>query len=330
MDYSTNYFGIKLDDLQYQDLVNFFSAAQVESDRIEFKSYSTRGNFENQFQNIFKACCAFLNSEGGILIWGAPVGQVPAGQTEEVFHGALQPINQVLEKDRLINKVTDNITPAPNSIRVKILNDNQDYICVFEIQPSDYRPHQYNNRYYIRLDGQSRPAPHYLIEAFFRQIRFPNVEGFLKLLSFGTNPRGAGYVLKVDFAFFNFSPLENEFDPSLRALISKGRFHGTNSGELRLQNLKDVLYYGESLLEHQTIYFDPNDFNDDYEVDLVMSFGGKKGPMKVSNYKLDLSDLNPNHLNDLIIDRKENITLKELQDSKGTTRESILKTFLER
>ena len=67
MDYSTKYFGKKLDDLEYQDIVEFFSNPQTESNKIEFKSYNTTNPFNEQLKKIYIGICAMLNSEGGIL-----------------------------------------------------------------------------------------------------------------------------------------------------------------------------------------------------------------------------------------------------------------------
>jgi len=325
-----NYFGVALKDLVYQDILDFFNQPQSESQKIEFKSYSTTQTFDQQIRVLFKSTCSFLNSEGGILIWGAPVGTTPPGQTEETFQGALSPIDQVVEKDRLINRLTDNITPAPSSIEVEILNSNVNYICVFEIAQSQYRPHQYNNNYYVRLDGQNRPAPHFLIESLFKQIKYPNLEGYLKITAFNIDRTRGRYVLKVDIAIFNFSEIENELRPSLRVLISKGLFLSCGSGDLRSPNFMDVLHFGQPYVQHETIHIRPDQFGNNLDLDFFLSFGGQKFPMKISKYKLNLENPNPNHLNDLIVEKKENKTLKEVQDELGSNREKALSLFLER
>jgi len=329
MDFSTKYFGKNLDDLVYQDIVEFFSEPQTESNRIEFKSYNTTNPFNEQLKKIYIGICAMLNSEGGILIWGAPQDLTSIEQNG--IQGELFPIKEMVEHDRLINKVTDNISSAPNSIKLKILNENTDFLCVFEVNQSEYKPHQFNNVYYIRLDGQSRPAPHYLIEALFKQIKFPNIEGYLKIKSFRQMPRREFYSLVVEFLIFNFSELENEYDLNLRIITTKGNFLSSSSGELRLTNLKNILYFGEPFKQAHTIRIHQTEFNNDnFDLDIVMLFGGRKSPMKISQYKLRLNDTSVTDFNKLIIEKEENKTFVEKQNQLGISKEQTLKKFLGR
>jgi predicted HTH transcriptional regulator len=171
----------ELDNLVYQDIIDFFINEQEESDIIEFKSYSVQyGNFNKNLEGIIRAVCAFLNSAGGIIIWGAPNGETFGNTSKLVFKGELSPVQELKDKDWIINKISDSIIPLPIGINTKILQDGSNYLYIFEIQPSNYKPHQYKNTYFARLDGQTKPAPHYLIEALFKQIKFPNIEGYLK------------------------------------------------------------------------------------------------------------------------------------------------------
>jgi len=75
MDYAISYFGKGLNEISYQDVVNFFRNEQTETDQIEFKSISQTQNLDTQFNAIYKAICAFLNSSGGLIIWGSPKGE---------------------------------------------------------------------------------------------------------------------------------------------------------------------------------------------------------------------------------------------------------------
>mgnify|MGYP000881575833 FL=1 len=182
MNYSKNYFGKNLTELSYTDIENFFIEEKKESNSLEFKSYSTEnGNLNKSIESITKGICAFLNSEGGILIWGAPKGIKRENRQEKVFIGDLSPVPELKEKDWLINKISDSITPLPIGVNVQTLDKNDSYVYVFEIQQSKYCPHQFKNTYYARLDGQTKPAPHYLIEALFKKITFPQIEGFIGL-----------------------------------------------------------------------------------------------------------------------------------------------------
>lgn len=331
MDFSTKYFGKNLDDLLYSDIVEFFLEPQTETNRIEFKSYSADKSFEEQLVKIYRGICSMLNSDGGILIWGSPQKSTSTEQNEEQFQGELFPIKKMVEHDRLINKVTDNIYSAPNSVKLKILNENTDFLCVFEVNQSEYKPHQFNDVYYIRLDGQTRPAPHYLIEALFKQIKFPNIEGYLKIKSFHQMPRREFYTLTVEFLIFNFSALENEYDLNLRVITTKGNFLSSSSGELRLTNLKNILYFGEPFKQTHPIRIHETEFNNDnFDLDITMLFGGRKSPMKISKYKLRLNDTSATDFNELIIEKEENKTFVEMQNQLGISKEQTLKNTLGR
>lgn len=148
MDYSSSFLGKKLGELLFSDVVNFFNGGRDESDIIEFKSYNrVHGNIETSIGGLQKVVTAMLNSNGGIVIWGAPEGRKVEGRKEKVFEGQLSTVNQRFEKDFLINKISQSIIPLPVGINVKILNENDDYVYVFEIQRSLYSPHQYQNVY---------------------------------------------------------------------------------------------------------------------------------------------------------------------------------------
>ena len=225
MDYAKSYFSKSLDNLTYQDVENFFKEAKEESTRIEFKSYAAgRGKkFKDKLSGVVEGLCALLNSEGGILIWGAPEGQKVAGKQEDVFQGALSPVDELKEKDGLINTISDTITPLPTGIAVKILeNGNNQYVYVFEVQVSNYRPHQYKHIYYARLDGQTRPAPHYLVEALMKRITYPNLEGYLKVTDF--KRLREGNYLDIEIIVCNFSETQNEEDISLEISVGPASF----------------------------------------------------------------------------------------------------------
>ncbi|WP_159025487.1 ATP-binding protein, partial [Aquimarina sp. Aq78] len=140
--YSHHYFGKDLDALTHQDILDFFNTEKEESDKIEFKTYHpTYGNFNKNLEGVIRGICAFLNSNGGILIWGAPMGQ--SIDDRLVFQGALSLVNQLIEKDTLISKISDSITPLPVNINVQIIENGRNYLYVFEVQKSNYSPHQF-------------------------------------------------------------------------------------------------------------------------------------------------------------------------------------------
>ncbi len=345
MDYSKIYFDKTLDSLTYQDIVTFFIEPKEESTKIEFKSFSAQyGNFNNNLEGVIRGICAMLNSEGGILIWGAPEGVIPPGQKDKIFQGNLSPVAELKTKDWIINKISDSITPLPIGINVAILQDNQNTVYVFEIQQSSYPPHQFKNTYFARLDGQTKPAPHYLIDALFKKITFPNIEGYVALDKISNN--GNNYYLDLSIFIFNFTPLQNEQDVSYRLMCPQGIFtqsqipqlehmYSFNGHQFVSRDDIKTLHFGAPNNHSERIQFNPHQLLGEFEnrVDLLLSFGGKHSPVKTSRYKLDFNKLNWNQKNKpnyLFSEIEENVMAVHKQKELGTTKKDSLKLILGR
>ena len=339
MDYSSIYFGKPLEETCFKDVEHYFSDAKEESITIEFKSFSSQhGNLNSNIEGIIRTVCAFLNSEGGIVIWGAPEGSPSNTSSGIIFQLPLSPLNELKEKDWIINKISDSITPLPIGIKVAILQHEKNIVYVIEVQKSNYSPHQYKNYFWVRLDGQTKPAPHYLIEALFKRIRYPNIEGFIKLDQFGNE--GSMFYLKISIFIFNWSELQNELNVSFRLVCGQGRFardgnysYAHDWHEMVCNGLIETLYFGAPSLHVATLHFNPqlllSEFNN--EVDLILSFGGRSSPLKLSSYKIDFSKLNWNDRDDpncLFSSIEENILSSDLKTSLGGSREKTLKEFL--
>jgi len=343
MNYSENFFGKPLNDLIWQDIENYFSNAKEETDSIEFKSFVDQGSVDSKYEGIYKAICAFLNSNGGILVWGAPVGTNVAGKKEKIFQGALSPINIILEKDSVISKVSGKITPMPNGINLKIIanNSNDRCVCVFEIQKSQYSPHQTNNIYYMRLDGQSVPAPHYFVEALFRQIKYPDLEGYVKINGISLSSIShLVYYLSLEVYIFNWSVLQNETQISFRLTTTKGVFQGhqdprpsndsfwLNGQQIICNKLIDVLHHGAPLRKALVIEMSANQIIG--ELELFLHFGGKSSPLKTSEYKYQIgmsTNINPDCVE---IERTENRFMHELPQAMSLNKEEKLRILLGR
>jgi len=141
MDYSSAFFGKPLTALTYQDIVNYFIDAKEESNTIEFKSFNVKhGDLTKNLEGIIRSISAFLNSEGGLIIWGAPEGIKPQGQANKIFQGNLSPLSESKPKDWLINKISDSITPLPVGINIQPLQNGKDILYIFEVQKSNYSP----------------------------------------------------------------------------------------------------------------------------------------------------------------------------------------------
>jgi len=345
MDFSKIYFGKDQLDLQYQDLVAFFQSAKEESNKIEFKSFSI--NHSTSYKDlpiVTRSICAFLNSEGGIVIWGAPQGKKIPGQHSKSFQGSLTPLSDKFEKDWLISKISDLITPLPVGIQVIRLESNNKYLYIFEIQPSLYRPHMYNDIYWVRLDGQTKPAPHYLIEALFKQISYPNLEGYIKFNSISQN--NEKIFINISILIFNYTKLQNEEKVSFRLLLIEGYFSNyftsnvqgfyiSEGQQLVFERQIDVLHYGTPAIHDETIVIFKGDpkFENGRKVNLLLSFGGRKSPIKTSFYTLDLNKIDWNNTtlpNYLISDKDENKLLIEAKKEIQPLKEEELRIILGR
>jgi hypothetical protein len=339
MNYSNGYFGKALEEVEYIDLVNFFIEVREESDKIEFKSYPStftgNDNFKEREKGVFRTICAFLNSSGGLIIWGAPVGENVANKKEKVFTGELTSIDKLIEKDSFINRVTDSITPSPHSIKFKRIEHQNRYFYILEVEESPYSPHQYRDVYYMRIDGQTKPAPHHYIEALFRKVKFPNLEGYIRIDSLVVN--GNYYFLHFSNLLFNKSKLQNEYNVNYRIVISLGKFGPGGSPkvysaqDMRFLNAKDVLYFNEPLINSELIELNPHEVaRANHEIEINYFFGGKNSPLKCSMYKLSLKNSYPENPNDLIETMQENIFLFEHSDKIDKTDEEKMKLILNR
>ncbi|MCA0382266.1 MAG: ATP-binding protein [Bacteroidetes bacterium] len=345
MNYSLSYFGKSIDEVSVEDIISFFNEPREESTKIEFKSFSnTYGNFNQNLDGIIRGICAMLNSEGGIIIWGAPEGHIEPKRKEKVFQGKLAAVTEYKSKDWLISKISDSITPLPTGIKVSILKHDNLFVYVFEIQQSTYPPHQFKHTYFARLDGQSKPAPHYLINALFKKVTFPQIEGYLKIDNIQYDH--SIFILEVGIVLFNFTPLQNEETVVFKLLCSQGVFEASQDLNILNRYTEDghqyvsdddikILHYGEPYYHSERIILNKKDLIEKYnnEVDLLLSFGGKNSPIKTSDYTLDFNRIkigHQNNPNEIISRKDENVMLVDRQLALGTTRESAIKAILGR
>lgn len=337
MDYCTAHFGKQLSELTYEDIETYFQKENTETDQLEFKSNS-KGNPDDRLKSIQKTICAFLNSSGGLLIWGAPEGIKIDGRKELVFTGGLTPHPAIIEKDFIINKISDAISPLPAGIRVSPITKDGKSIVVIEVDSSEYAPHQTGNIYYMRLDGQSRPAPHHYIEALFKKIKYPNIEVFLKhySISVGNVGKLEHYTLNFRLWIFNWSPLQNEENLYYR-IVSPGIFsefltdnnaegYFMNGRDYRSPSKEKILYYGEPYTRQFTLLFHKS-LPENSQATMFISFGGKYSPFKQSRYKIDLRNY-PDNSDKILIPEFENKLIKDIHDDLRQTKEEIIKFAL--
>lgn len=156
----------ELYNLTISDLEEYFAIEQSETSLLEFKS----GDVE--IDKINREVCAFLNTEGGLLIIGAPREQKGGSGT---CTGSLTPTTKYKSVDSIIQSLATGISPSPIGIKGKHLDTGNGMIHILEIAQSINPPHQVSNegKYYIRFERQAKPAPHGIVEALFNKRQKP-------------------------------------------------------------------------------------------------------------------------------------------------------------
>jgi len=328
--YAQNFFGKSLRDLTFDDIASYFAEERSETDLIEYKSFAENQDWNTIIQTICKACCGFLNGNGGILIYGAPRGVIPEGKKEKVFQGDLTPLSNGKEVDWIINKLSTEISPMPKDINIHIIEYEKKRLYIFQIQESTYKPHQWNHVYYIRLDGQSKPAPHFIVQALMREIPFPDVRGYLSVNKNGVYQRRLDAIyFTLKLGIFNFSRLQNEYDINYSILLVNGQFmdsqlntskylnYSMNGALLRFNNPNSTpLYFGMPYTrDFSAVVIDP-----EKNLEVLLSFGGKHSPAKNSRYQIKIDSSNLSSIKCSIETLEENEFFKEKQSIDETVR----------
>ena len=158
---------------------------------------------------ISKDVSAFLNSDGGVLVYGIEeVGHVPS----TIDAGTA---NSTFSRERLEQLILSNISPRPDSVEVVQIELSPTHSAYAVGIPKGHKPYQDSNsmRYYKRFNFLSAPMEHYEVEDLrvrhVRIERLVNVEieirhGLLVDVVI-SNP---GSVAAADVSF--------RFDPSLQ------------------------------------------------------------------------------------------------------------------
>lgn len=349
MDYVQQILGKPLRLLDYQDIFNYFQTDRTENDFLEFKSCPQGTRLQTLWDGILRTSCAFLNTSGGVVIWGSPMEQtLPnpiTGKKERHCLGSLTTIDPGLTKDSIVAKISSSMTPLAGGIQVEILEDpTGNRICVIEIKPSNYAPHQTGNIYHMRLDGQTVAAPHAYVEALIKRVTYPNLEGHLKFYTPSLIHRNAQwpdhYVMNVEVWILNFSPMENE--ENLFFSISSNHAKPLDRWirawtEIRLNSLLDELVGTDVMpvLMNGHPYTKTIAFEIDAKIDVengthfnfILKFGGKKSPLKFSRYSLTLKLTDEGRLNWHFTEVSKNKFLSNTDDADGLSREDQLKHF---
>ncbi len=163
-------FGKSRFDINIEDIIDFFSEPQEESSILEFKS----GDVE--INDLFKEVAAFLNTEGGLLIVGAPreTTKIIGKTTTKICQGDIT-YSSFKNKDWLYQKLASNIVPSPVNLRIEEFILEKGNVFLIDIPQSSTPPHQSgaDGKYYIRLERDAKPAPHGIIQALFNKRKLP-------------------------------------------------------------------------------------------------------------------------------------------------------------
>lgn len=287
MSYSKSILGKSIFNLLYQDIEDFFQSEKEENLNLEFKSYINQGAHKEKENVIKKSVCALLNSEGGIIVWGAPV-ETRDNNGNTKASGVLTPFNVGLDKDKLVNILSSTIIPMPIDIKVHFLNDgNNNFVIIIEVPKSIERPHQFDNKYYIRLDGQTRIAPHYLIKALIQGKDFPIIKGHIRLKNIVIAGQGSIIYLTFRKLLFNTSQFNNEKNIFMSIIINPGKIY-INRKPFGSRYDKDfpILSHGRPLMSEFIIELDSSELQE--PLSIMFQFGGEKSPSKTSIYKYNI------------------------------------------
>ncbi|MGF6924644.1 hypothetical protein QFZ48_000144 [Chitinophaga sp. W2I13] len=195
IDMFSSLFGMPIDAITEEDLIEYFKTDRQESNTIEYKSYDKRDNAKEpeKIGKIIRSVAAMLNSGGGIVIWGAPQPTKDPTTGEHIVKGNLAPVEFSIGKDRFMGLIFSNVSPAPHGIRFEAVQlKGNKFVYLIEVQRSEYPPHQYDGRYYARFDSLSKPAPHHFVEALIKQVKQPAIQGYVE---FGGSRQGGSHVV---------------------------------------------------------------------------------------------------------------------------------------
>lgn len=168
----------ELEELKVDDIRTFFEVEQEETSILEFKSGKV------SIESIYKEVAAFLNTEGGLIIIGAPQEKTIKSKKMEknICQGELT-YSEFRNKDWLYQKIASNITPIPNGIEIFQNLSPDGNIYILDIPQSQNPPHQSSSdgRYYIRFGTEAKPSPHGLVEALFNRRKQPVFKSTLSI-----------------------------------------------------------------------------------------------------------------------------------------------------
>jgi len=315
--------GKRIEDLKYADLERYFEQERSESDVLEFKSYVVVGRDKGErehLEEVYNTICAMLNSEGGLIVWGAPKGERPNGATEKVFKGELTDVKCNREDDQLNSSILNSLSPMPHGVKHKKLIKGKALAYVFQIPKSPYSPHQLRGKYWARFGASTHVAPHYLVEALMRKMSYPDIRVSAALIDSGDS--FSGRRLRIDLTLTNESPLQVDENVVVVLDVTNGgfdvQFSGPHGGVVQGQRVTyndaaPLLHYGVPRVLSVFLLFSAPGPERVLLSDIKVSIGGKRSPAKYSTFKLEVSHKNKigESLRQQLLPIKENVMASE-------------------
>lgn len=343
--YSEIFFNKSLTAVTLSDLESYFTEPQNESNILEFKSYTShdKTEFRTKENEILRTICGFLNSDGGLLIWGAPSGETITkdnGSKEKIFKGALCPVDEDMSKDTFIGRMANGISPTPRGVLFhQIQAGNNKWIYVIDLPQSLYAPHQFQHIYFMRLDGHTRPAPHNYIEAFMKQVKVVNLECFVQTECITLTTRRHG-VIPFILSVHNFSKYIMAFNVRYSLTVSYGTYFYKNEeipittdGRFEVHvPIEKTLHYNMPFLRKFYLIL-PELWNKKGNFEISLSVYADNCPAKISKYTYECYGSHSNPTPQIrLIKSTENQFSFEQSDQLNSTEEerakAVTKEFL--
>lgn len=312
----------ELEEVSYEDLIEYFKDPIEESDTIEYKSFASyqgQNDFKYKERKILKTICSFLNSSGGVIIWGAPMSKKDK-DNKHILEKELSPINKIINKDSFISKILNKIVPTPLDIKCRVIEVSENRcIIILEITQSKNKPHQFESIYYMRADGQTIIAPHHYIEALFKQIKYPELSAHVEMRYFESKIIDNNFLeCKINLFIENKSKFINETNLLVSLVIDN-----------TYQEFKDesfpICHYGKEIVIIPEIRLPIKSIGKYCTAILQVLFGGEKSPLRCSRFLLQyhvspvydnsmsrIIELQPGNVE--IIKREEDKFIFELDD----------------
>lgn len=341
MNYLQHYFGFPLNELNAQHVAHYFTTERIPNNQQLFLPYNNALSLEENTEELTRSIAGLVNTQGGFIIWGSPKSKSIIGSEQKSYQDSLEVVLHNFEEADLINRIGNALTPHYYSLLIQKYIYEEGHIYLIEVpQQSSQAPHQYKNQYFTVTNGYSHPAPHHYIESLFKQNTFPQLEGYLKFKNLREN--GMHYCIDLEVYIFNFSRTYNETEVSFSLNCEKGSFlklkFGSDPRIYRMggqhvirSGVLDILYYGVPFSKELMLMVSPKDIiNENFELDIILQFGGKRSPLKVSTYRISLAKLTISDGNQIIVTAKENQWAYQESSTFGKNKEQILQEILGR